>query len=354
MCRVEVVMAPALTAPQKTEEEETCDVIFRGLARQRRTALNSRPVTRRGGWEATTSGMTSAWWAGENINESSTVAAASPPPSARKRKGAAGEAGKKEGAGVSKKMRSFLQEQEATVVAVITACQEAQSQLDQYQAWGERQQQQLEDSLQGLVDQSRSARELIQQEMLRVAAKKEEAKKREQELLAVQMLLTPATEQEACMAVAEVFHCTSEAEQVVEEYQQCFPDASILTTTKKVREAFKAALEAAQAVQAAPDTVTTEEPRAQFPVSPRRAKAPVCPRPHHHGKTEGQGPPPPDKARKEPAAGWPSVSCAPGGRSAPTCKNKSRSWPAVPPRPEGAIPAAGCGNPAGELCPVFP
>ncbi|XP_050689072.1 uncharacterized protein LOC126981695 [Eriocheir sinensis] len=192
------------------------------------------------------------------------AAAASLPPSARKRKWAAGAAGKKEVAHLSKKMCSFLQEQENIVVAAITACQEVQSQLDQYQAtltgWGE-QQQQLEDSLQGLVDQSRSARELVQQEMTRVAAKKEEAKKREQELLAVQeMLRTPTTEQEACLAVSKVLHCTNEAKQVVEECQQCFPDASTLTTARKVREASKAALEAFQAV---PRTVTTEDLRPQ-------------------------------------------------------------------------------------------
>ncbi|XP_050735478.1 nuclear pore complex protein Nup153-like [Eriocheir sinensis] len=193
--------------------------------------------------------------------------AASPPPSAGKGKEEAREAGKKIAAGLSKKMRSSLREQEATVVAAITACQEAQAQLGQYEAtltgWG-KQQQQLEDGLLGLVDQSRSARELVQQETFRVAAKKEEAKKREQKLQAVlETLRTPTTKQEAFKVLGEVFNCTSEAEQVLEECQQCFPDAGILTTARKVREASSAALEAAQAVQAAPETVSTEEPRPQ-------------------------------------------------------------------------------------------
>ncbi|XP_050703568.1 neurofilament medium polypeptide-like [Eriocheir sinensis] len=211
-------------------------------------------------------------------------AAASPPPSAGKGKGAAGSAGKKGAAGLSKKMRSFLQEQEATVVAAITACQEALSHLDQYEAtltgWGE-QQQQLEDRLQGLVDQSRSSRELLQQETFRVTAKKKETKKREQELQAVrEKLRTPATQQEACMALNEVFNCTSEAEQVLEECQQCFPDAGILTTARKVREASCAALEAAQAVQAARETVSTEELRPQsVPEEPRPQSDPEEPRP---------------------------------------------------------------------------
>ncbi|XP_050731554.1 tripartite motif containing 13-like isoform X3 [Eriocheir sinensis] len=195
------------------------------------------------------------------------AAAASPPPSARKGKGSAGAAGKKEATGLSKKMRSFLQEQEATVVAAITACQEAQSQLDQYEAtltgWVERQQQ-LENSLQGLVDQSRSTRELVQQETFCVAAKKEETKKSEQELQALRKTLrTPATEQEAFKVVSAVFRCTSEAEQVLEECRQCFPDSGILTTAMKVREASSAALKAAQAVQEDPETVSTEETRPQ-------------------------------------------------------------------------------------------
>ncbi|XP_050708686.1 E3 ubiquitin-protein ligase TRIM21-like [Eriocheir sinensis] len=178
-------------------------------------------------------------------DKAAAAAAASPPPSAEKGKGAAGSAGKKRAAGLSKEMRSLLQEKEATVVAAITACQEAQSQLDQYEAtltgWGERQQQ-LEDSLQGLVDQSRSSRELLQQEKFRVAPKRKEAKKKEQELQAVrEKLRTRATEQEALKMVAEVIHFTSEAEQVLEECQQCFPDAGILTTARKVREASSAA-----------------------------------------------------------------------------------------------------------------
>ncbi|XP_050739122.1 uncharacterized protein LOC127009804 [Eriocheir sinensis] len=195
--------------------------------------------------------------------EVAAAAAASPPPSAGE--GApSGAAGKKEAAGLSKKMRSFLQEQEATVVAAITACREAQSQLDQYQTtlagWG-KQQQQLEDRLLGLVDQSRSARELLQQEESRVAAKEEELKKEEQGLQAMlETLRTLATEQEAAAAMPEVFRWTGEAEQAVEECREGFPDASTVTTARKVNVASSAALEA---VQAALETLTTEEPRPQ-------------------------------------------------------------------------------------------
>ncbi|XP_050739173.1 uncharacterized protein LOC127009848 [Eriocheir sinensis] len=196
------------------------------------------------------------------------AAAASPPPSAGEgERAAAAAAGKKEAAGLSQKMRSFLQEQEATVVAAITACRDAQAQLNQDQTtlagWGERQQQ-LEDRLLGLVDQSRNVRELLQQEESRAAAKEEELKKGEQGLQAVlETLRTLTTEQEAGAAVTEVFRVTSEAEQTVKECREGVPDASTVTTARKVNAASSAALEAVQAVLAALETLTIEEPRPQ-------------------------------------------------------------------------------------------
>ncbi|XP_050715128.1 uncharacterized protein LOC126997929 isoform X1 [Eriocheir sinensis] len=195
------------------------------------------------------------------------AAAASPPPSAGEGKGAAAAAGKKEAATLSKKMRSFLQEQEATVVAAITACREAQSQLNQYQTtlagWGKRQKQ-LEDRLLGLVDQSRSAREVLQQGESRAAAKEEELKKGEQGLQVVlETLRTLTTEQEAGAAMPEVFRCTDEAEEAVEECRECFPDAILVTIARKANVASSEALEAVQTVHAALETLTTEEPWAQ-------------------------------------------------------------------------------------------
>ncbi|XP_050721261.1 uncharacterized protein LOC127001124 isoform X6 [Eriocheir sinensis] len=217
------------------------------------------------------------------MRDAKVATAALSPPSAGKGKEAAEAADKKEATGFSKKMRSFLQEQEATVVAAITACREARSQLDQYQTtltgWGERQQH-LEDRLQGLVDQSRSARGLVQQEKSRTTAMEVKVKEVEQALQAMQETLhTLKTEQEAGVVVTEVFRCTGEAEQVVQECQECFPDASTVTTARKVREASSAALEAAQAVQAAletPSSVTSEEPRPlSNPAEPRPLSDPA-------------------------------------------------------------------------------
>ncbi|XP_050730499.1 uncharacterized protein LOC127005592 isoform X9 [Eriocheir sinensis] len=195
--------------------------------------------------------------------DANVAAAASLPPSARKRKGEARAAGKKKVARLSKKMCSFLEEQEATVMDAIAACREVESQLDLYKTtltgWGE-QQRQLEDRLQGLVDQSKSAREIVELEKSHVAAKDGEVKNGRQELQAVlETLYAPAIDQEAGMAVAETVRCLGKVEQVVEECQESFPDASAVTTVRKVRVASSVALEAVQTVQMALETVTKED-----------------------------------------------------------------------------------------------
>lgn len=163
------------------------------------------------------------------------AAAASVTPPAKKRKEACGT---KEASGLSRKMHSFLEEQEAIVVGAITACQETQSQLDQYQTtltdW-DQQQQQLENRLQELIDQICSARQLVQQEKSRAVAKKEKLKKREQELQAVlEVVRTPRTEQGVGAVMSKVFRCTGEAEQLLEECRASIPDAGTVATITKV------------------------------------------------------------------------------------------------------------------------
>ncbi|XP_045119302.1 putative tripartite motif-containing protein 64B isoform X2 [Portunus trituberculatus] len=104
-------------------------------------------------------------------------------------------------AGLSKRTRSLLQEQEAKVLAAIRSCQEEQSQLADYRTtlggWCGRQQQ-LEDDLQTLVDQSKGAREAISREDSRVEGRQEKVRQREEALHAMlQELRTPSTRQEA-------------------------------------------------------------------------------------------------------------------------------------------------------------
>lgn len=151
---------------------------------------------------------------------------------------AAAGSGQHRAGGLSRRIRSLLQEQEAKVSAAITTCQEIQSQLDQYQkalaAWCEEQQQ-LEDGLQSVIDQSKTARELMCGEESKVLAKKLEVKQEEDILQAKLKALQGVTAaQEAVPAIDDADLCTDEAEQAAEECQEMFPDVNAADTAKKV------------------------------------------------------------------------------------------------------------------------
>lgn len=154
-----------------------------------------------------------------------------------------------------RKMHSMLQEQEAKVLVAIGACQEVQSQLDQYQTtlscWAD-QQQRIEKRLQEVLAQSRGARVLVLQEESQVAAKKEEVQHREQQLHAMrENLHKVTTDQEADVAIMEVGRCTDEAEKRLEECREMFPNVDTVVTAMEVKDASIAALEAVQNVLAA-------------------------------------------------------------------------------------------------------
>ena len=141
-------------------------------------------------------------------------------------------------AGLSRPIRSLLQEQEAKVLAAIRTCQEVLAQLDQYhttlRGWGERQQN-LEDRLQALVDQSKGARVLVRQEEDKVEDKREQVKQGEQQLHAMlQELRTAATRLVAYDAIDNADHCTEEESQRAEECRAVFPDVHTVTTVSKV------------------------------------------------------------------------------------------------------------------------
>ncbi|KAK8379977.1 hypothetical protein O3P69_019790 [Scylla paramamosain] len=170
------------------------------------------------------------------------------------------KAGAKGGGSLGRKIRSMLQEQEAKVVAALDACQKVQSQLAQYQrtlaGWGSHQQQ-LEDRLQSVINDSKSARVLVRQEEVQVAVKKEEVQQEEQRLHGVlNVLRRVATEEEAGVAVVDVVHCTHDAEEILEECRVMLPDVHTVTAARRVREASMAAVEAVKTVHAslpAPD-----------------------------------------------------------------------------------------------------
>ncbi|XP_063855619.1 E3 ubiquitin-protein ligase TRIM56-like isoform X4 [Scylla paramamosain] len=156
--------------------------------------------------------------------------------------------------GLSKRAQSLLQEQEVKVLAAIRSCQEEQSQLAEYLTtlggWSSRQQR-LQDELQTLVDQSKSAREAVRREEFRVEGRQEEVQQKEQQLhAALQSLRTAATRQEA-YEVIEDTDLLVEKDSQTEGCLGVFPDVHAVTTVTKVAQASRAALQAATAAAAA-------------------------------------------------------------------------------------------------------
>lgn len=142
-----------------------------------------------------------------------------------------------QGTGLSVKTRSLLKEQEAKVLAAISACQEAHTQLNQYETSLEdcsSQQQVLEGKLQNVMEHNRRAKDLVQHEKFRTATKREEVNQEQQKLRAVlQTLRTVATEQEAGTAFLDGTRCVDEAQGKAEEcLGLLFDDGA--TATKEV------------------------------------------------------------------------------------------------------------------------
>lgn len=156
---------------------------------------------------------------------------------------------------ISMAIHSMLQEQEGKVLVAMRNCVAVHEQLDRYRAslveWGERQQI-LEDQLQALVDQSKDARLLAQEEESKVKAKMEQVQQGDQQLQALlQTLREVTTEHEAGIVSVDVACCIDKERQRVEECQTMFPDVHTVTTIMKVRDASSAAVEGVASVQAA-------------------------------------------------------------------------------------------------------
>ncbi|KAG0724764.1 Tripartite motif containing 13 [Chionoecetes opilio] len=192
---------------------------------------------------------------------------ASPPPSAEKDVGTVPESahslGKKGPSqkgqqGLSKRVRSLLEEQEAKILAAIHNCQKVKAQLNKYQttvaSWGEEQQH-LQNRLQSLVDQCKDARVLAQQEELSASEKEQQINQGEQQLHTVlQAVRTAASAVEAYETIEDADHVMEEETQREEECLARFPDVHTVTTIKKATEVSQAALAAAATVQAAQET----------------------------------------------------------------------------------------------------
>ncbi|KAG0718377.1 hypothetical protein GWK47_052503 [Chionoecetes opilio] len=138
---------------------------------------------------------------------------------------------------ISKRVRSLLEEQEAKILAAIDNCQKVKAQLNQYETtvrgWG-RQQQDLEDRLQSLVDQCKDVRMLARQEELRASDKRQQIDQGEQQLHTVlQTVRKAASAVEACETIEDADHVMEEETQREEECLAMFPDVHTVITLNK-------------------------------------------------------------------------------------------------------------------------
>lgn len=140
--------------------------------------------------------------------------------------------------GLSRSIRFLVQDQEARVLAAMNKCQEVQAQLSEHRTalagWCE-QQRRLENDLQRVIDESRSARMLMQEEESRASVRKEDTKERERQLhVSLKALCRVTPSEEALLTIDEVDHRTNEAVQRAEETQRMFPDVAAATAAKRV------------------------------------------------------------------------------------------------------------------------
>lgn len=155
-------------------------------------------------------------------------------------------------AGISGKTRSLLRDQETKIMAAIGTCQNVHSQLNQYEmgleGWGSTQQI-LEGKFQKVMDQNRTAKDLVQHEKFRTSIKREEVKEMEKELrAALQTLKTVSTEQEAGTAFLDGTRCVEEAQVNAEECMGVLSDESA-TVTKEIMDVSSEALDSVQTLE---------------------------------------------------------------------------------------------------------
>ncbi|XP_069180664.1 uncharacterized protein [Procambarus clarkii] len=149
--------------------------------------------------------------------------------------------------GISKKLRSMVEEQKSSISSLITSCEEVLSQLGEYRGqlgdW-KTQHLQLQDRLYALVEQNTSAMKLLELEdtsVVDMTTQGEEGKTQLQAMLG--SLDTINTAQEVFMTINEVDQCNMEVEDWVQKCQELFPDVNTVHTSVKVQETIREALE---------------------------------------------------------------------------------------------------------------
>ncbi|XP_069193072.1 uncharacterized protein [Procambarus clarkii] len=149
--------------------------------------------------------------------------------------------------GISKKLRSLVEEQKSSISSLITSCEEVLSQLveyrDQLGDW-KTHHLQLQDRLYGLVEKNKAAMKLVEQEDTCVVDMTTQGEKGKSQLEAMLGSLdTVKTAQEAVTTIDTADQCHVEVEDWLQKCQELFPDVNTVHTSVKVQETITEALE---------------------------------------------------------------------------------------------------------------
>ncbi|XP_069180674.1 uncharacterized protein [Procambarus clarkii] len=149
--------------------------------------------------------------------------------------------------GISKKLRSLVEEQKSSISSLITSCEEVLSQLGEYRGqlgdWN-TQHLQLQDRLYALVEQNKSAMKLLELEdtsVVDMTTQGEEGKTQLQAMLG--SLDTVNTVQEVDTTIDTADECSMKVEDWLQKCQELFPDVNTVHTSVKVQETIREALE---------------------------------------------------------------------------------------------------------------
>ncbi|XP_069193138.1 uncharacterized protein [Procambarus clarkii] len=149
--------------------------------------------------------------------------------------------------GISKTLRSMVQEQMSSISRLIISCEEVLSQLGEYRGqlgdW-KTHHLQLQDRLYALVEQNKSAMKLLELEdtsVVDMTTQGEEGKTQLQAMLG--SLGTLNTPQEVGTTIDTADGCSMKIEDWLRKCQELFPDVKTVHTSVKVQETIREALE---------------------------------------------------------------------------------------------------------------
>ncbi|XP_069193716.1 uncharacterized protein [Procambarus clarkii] len=149
--------------------------------------------------------------------------------------------------GISKKLRSLVQEQKSIISSLITSCEEVLSQLGEYRGqlgYWKTCHLQLQGRLYALVEQNKSAMKLLELEdtsVVDMTTQGEERKTRLQAMLG--SLDTVNTPQEVDTTIDTADECSTKIKDWLEKCQELFPNVKTVHTLVKVQRTIRAALE---------------------------------------------------------------------------------------------------------------